>query len=133
MCRLVNRFWENNFLCFAQSFQLKKAGFWLFCTNPLAPTMGERLKKIRCPPLEDTIDSVGGCSAGFPNAAAVLGFPTSLLAGGGEVLGGYFAGFLGLGIFDFVEVHNFHFLSFLYLNYSIDCFICQALFFIFRG
>lgn len=75
--------------------------------------MGERLKKIRCPPLEDTIDSVGGRSAGFPNAPAVLGFPTSLLAGGGKVLGGDFAGFLGLGIFDFVEVH--HFVSFPFL------------------
>ena len=75
--------------------------------------MGERLKKIRCPPVEDTIGSVGGRSAGFPNAPAVLGFPTSLLAGGGKVLSGDFAGFLGLGIFDFVEVHHLYlFLSF---------------------
>ena len=63
--------------------------------------------------MEDTICSVGGRSAGFPNAPAVVGFPTSLLAGGGKVLGGDFAGFLGLGIFDFVEVHHlYHFLSF---------------------
>ena len=45
-------------------------------------------------------------NVGFPNATAVLGFPTSLLAGGGEVLGGDFAGFLGLGVLDFVEVHH---------------------------
>ena len=79
--------------------------------------------------MEDTLYSIGGRSAGFPNAPAILGFPTSLLAGGGEVFGGNFTGFLGLGVFYFVEVqHLSHFLSFLYLNYNIDCFICQALF-----
>ena len=81
----------------------------------------------KCRPL------VGGIDRGFPHTPAVLRLPTSLLAGGGEVLGGDFAGFVGLGVADFVEVHhNFYLLviSFLYLNYSIACSVCQALFFI---
>lgn len=50
--------------------------------------------------------SVAVLGTGFPHASAVLGFPTSLLASGGEVLGGGFAGFLGLGVADFVKVHH---------------------------
>ena len=49
---------------------------------------------------------VGGFGGGFPNAPAVLGFPASLLAGGGEVPSGDFAGLLGFGVLDFVEVHH---------------------------
>jgi hypothetical protein len=109
----VKRFQENIFLCFAQNFRLKKAGVWLFCTIPLASIMSERLKKIRRPPVEDTIGLVCGINASLPNAPAVLGSPAFGLANLCEVLGNSSAVFLGLGIFDFVEVHHlYHFLSF---------------------
>ena len=48
----------------------------------------------------------------LPHASAILRLPTSLLAGGGEVLGGNFAGLLGLGVLDFVEVHSCYLLFF---------------------
>ena len=63
-----------------------------------------------------------------PYTTAVLGFPTNLLAGDGEGASRSFCGLLGLGVLDFVEFHSYHFLSFLYLNYSTGLFICQAFF-----
>ena len=42
---------------------------------------------------------------GFPDAFAILGPPSQILAGGLEVLGSGLCGDLGLGVLDFVEVH----------------------------
>jgi hypothetical protein len=56
---------------------------------------------------------VGGFDSGFPDAFAMLRFPSLALANLSEVLGNSSAVLLGLGVLDFVEVHHlFHFLSF---------------------
>jgi hypothetical protein len=55
---------------------------------------------------------VGSSEGGLPHASAIPRSPAPFLAGGSEVLGGGLEGFLGLGVLDFVKVHNYHFLSF---------------------
>jgi hypothetical protein len=61
-----------------------------------------------------------------------LGLPTNLLAGDCKGASRSFCGLLGLGVLDFVKTHIYHFLSFLYLNYSTLLGICQPPFYSFQ-
>ena len=77
---------------------------------------------------EVSLGSISVADLCRPHTAAILGFPTDLLAGDGESASRSFCGLLGLGVLDFIKTHIYHFLSFLYLNYSTDFWICQEFF-----
>ena len=47
---------------------------------------------------------------GLPDASAILGLPSEILAGSFEILGGGLTSCLGLGVLDFVEVHSVYLL-----------------------
>ena len=75
--------------------------------NAARDAQARAAKKLRLP---SALVAIFG--RGLPDASAILGFPSQIPAGGLEVLGGGFGSCLGLGVLDFVEVHNFYLLFF---------------------
>jgi len=76
-------------------------------TNAARDVQARAAKRLRLP---SALVAIFG--RGFPDASAILGSPSQILASGLEVLGGGFGSCLGLNVLDFVEVHIFYLLYF---------------------